>query len=116
MNAKPTWRQATLLVSLGGLGIRRTEEIVLLAYLASIHSAQQLVSTIFPDSDLDTAGGKNSPDGPQQTTDIEPPIPEIRRQLRAWDNPMIKSICDGMLRAANLNDNARLLALEKGRS
>ncbi|GAV06826.1 hypothetical protein RvY_16747 [Ramazzottius varieornatus] len=40
-------RQATLPVSLGGLGIRRTEEIALPAFLASIHSVRQLVPTSF---------------------------------------------------------------------
>ena len=104
-----TWRQATLPVSLGGLGIHRTEEIALPAYLASIHSVQQLVFTIFPDSDLDNAV-EQSLSRWSSTSDIEPPIPEIRRQQRAWDYPLIKGIYDGMLQAANLNDKARLLA------
>ena len=104
-----TWRQATLPVSLGGLGIRRTEEIALPAYLASIHSVHPLVSTIFPDSDMDSAA-EESLFRWTSTVDIEPPIPEIRRQQRAWDSPMIKNIHDGMLQAADLNDKARLLA------
>ena len=33
-----TWRRVTLPVSLGGLSIRRTEEIALSAYLVPIHS------------------------------------------------------------------------------
>ncbi len=47
MSAIP-WRQVSLPVSLGGLGIRRTEELALSAYLASIHSVASLVSDIFP--------------------------------------------------------------------
>ena len=104
-----TWRQATLPVSLGGLGIRRTEEIALSAYLASIHSVQQLVSTIFPDSDLDSAVEESLLRW-SSTNDIQPPTPEIRSQQRAWDCPMTKGIYDGLLRVADLNDKARLLA------
>ncbi|GAU96872.1 hypothetical protein RvY_08246 [Ramazzottius varieornatus] len=46
------WRQATMPVGLGGLGIRRTEEVALPAFLASLHSVQQLVLSILPEADL----------------------------------------------------------------
>ncbi|GAU91757.1 hypothetical protein RvY_03953 [Ramazzottius varieornatus] len=39
MSVEP-WRHATFPVGLGGLGIRRAEEVALPAFLASIHSAQ----------------------------------------------------------------------------
>ncbi|GAU90387.1 hypothetical protein RvY_02807 [Ramazzottius varieornatus] len=42
------WRQATFPVNLGGLGIRRTEEITLPAFWALIHSVHQLVLDILP--------------------------------------------------------------------
>ena len=77
-----TWRQATLPVSLGRLSIHCTEEIALSAYLASIHSVQQLVSTIFPDSDLDTSV-EESLTRWSSTIAIELPTPETRRQQRA---------------------------------
>ncbi|GAU88059.1 hypothetical protein RvY_00826 [Ramazzottius varieornatus] len=48
------WRQATLPVDLGGLGIRRTKEIALPAFLAWIHSVHQLVLDILPQADLDS--------------------------------------------------------------
>ncbi|GAV00268.1 LOW QUALITY PROTEIN: hypothetical protein RvY_11143 [Ramazzottius varieornatus] len=58
MSAEP-WRQATFPVGLGGLGIRRTEEVALPAFLASIHSVQKLVLSILPgaasDSETDLA-------------------------------------------------------------
>jgi hypothetical protein len=47
------WKQATLQVSRGGLGIRRTEELALSAFLASVHSVSTLISTIVPNVDLD---------------------------------------------------------------
>ncbi|GAU92221.1 hypothetical protein RvY_04333 [Ramazzottius varieornatus] len=49
-----TWLQASLPVSIGGLGIRRTERITLPAFMASIHSVQALVLSIYPESDLDS--------------------------------------------------------------
>ncbi|GAU94313.1 hypothetical protein RvY_06108 [Ramazzottius varieornatus] len=50
----PTWLQASLPVSMGGLGIRSTERIALPAFMASIHPVQALVLSIYPESNLDS--------------------------------------------------------------
>ena len=42
------WSQATLLVFMGGMGLRSTIELSLSAYLASVHSVINLVSLIIP--------------------------------------------------------------------
>ena len=49
---EPVWRQASLPVAKGGLGLRRAEEIALSAYLASIFSAKRLVSLMVADFDV----------------------------------------------------------------
>jgi type IV pilus biogenesis protein CpaD/CtpE len=46
------WQQATLPVSKGGLGIRRTEELALSAFLASVYSVQHVILMIVPDTDM----------------------------------------------------------------
>ena len=47
------WRQASLPVSYGGLGIRKTVEIALPAYLASIYSVERVASVIVPTTSWD---------------------------------------------------------------
>jgi hypothetical protein len=47
------WRQATLQVSRGGLGIRRTDELALPAFSASVQSVSALISTIVSNPKLD---------------------------------------------------------------
>ena len=102
----------TLPVRLGGLGIHRTEEIALSAHQVSIHSVQQVVSTTFPDGDLDaTMGGSLSKRFSMY--DIKPLTPRIFCQLLAWDFPMIRSIYDGMMHVVSLTDKARLLGCKK---
>ncbi|XP_055332179.1 uncharacterized protein LOC129584100 [Paramacrobiotus metropolitanus] len=44
----PTWLQTSLPVRLGGLGIRRTEELAPSAYLASASSVRSLISKLCP--------------------------------------------------------------------
>ncbi|XP_055339287.1 uncharacterized protein LOC129588896 [Paramacrobiotus metropolitanus] len=44
----PSWRQASLPVSRGGISLRRSEELALPAFLASIHSVADLVSLLLP--------------------------------------------------------------------
>jgi len=46
------WAQATLPVCMGGMGFRKTTELALSAYLASVHSCTSLVPKIFPDHDI----------------------------------------------------------------
>ena len=46
------WRQATLPVARGGLGIRRTEEIAIPAFLASVFFVKDLLFMINPAMDV----------------------------------------------------------------
>jgi len=46
------WRQATLPVARGGLGIRRTEEIAIPAFLASVFFVKDLLFMINPAMDI----------------------------------------------------------------
>ncbi|GAV00320.1 hypothetical protein RvY_11187 [Ramazzottius varieornatus] len=73
-----TWLEASLSVSMGGLGIRRTERIALPAFMASIHSVQALVLSIYPESDLDSVVNDGLDHWPLLTS-AELPVPALRR-------------------------------------
>lgn len=60
------WAQASLPVAKGGLGIRRTDQVALSAYLASAYFISSLVSTICP---LDWKREKNQSDSSLEATD-----------------------------------------------
>lgn len=102
------WRQATLPVSRGGLGIRRTEEISLPAFLASVYSVAGLISVIAPDAALDVITA-----APRQhwctLTNKPPPTTSMAIQ-RQWDTPIVEDVMEELINAASLRDRARLLA------
>ena len=108
-----SWIQATLPVKLGGLGIRRAEEIAPCAYLASTAASSQLVSSIVPcrlidfsfpnleDAQALWAAGHNE----------SPPEGDARKQQKVWDSIKAKSIANNLLEnAPDPRARARLLA------
>ncbi|XP_055339110.1 uncharacterized protein LOC129588765 [Paramacrobiotus metropolitanus] len=104
------WRQASLPVRCGGLGIRRVEELSLPAYLASIHATQGLVSRLLPHQ-----GGVNVSDHVALwrylSDDASPPLPESRNSQRAWDTPYCMAEQATLLHeAVDPTTKARLLA------
>ncbi|GAU99276.1 hypothetical protein RvY_10302 [Ramazzottius varieornatus] len=98
-----TWLQASLPVSIGGLGIRRTERIALPAFMASIHPVQALVRSIYPGSDLDSLvnGG----------LDQWPLVTALRRRQRAWDLPMVTVEFGSLMDQSDMTSKARLMAV-----
>ncbi|GAV01565.1 hypothetical protein RvY_12256 [Ramazzottius varieornatus] len=77
------WKQATLPVGKGGLGIRRAEQIALPAYLASIYSARRLVSEMVADFDVDDLCADELASWSVQSG-TEPPIAALRGVQRVW--------------------------------
>ena len=104
------WRQATLPVSKGGLGIRRTEELALPAFLASVHSVRHLISSIAPNADLDDVL-LDPMIAWRHETELELPILEWRHSQKQWDTPMVERIYKEILTGAKPTDKARLLAV-----
>src|ERR1700678_2663233 len=85
-----TWMQATLPVGKGGLGIRRTEELALSAFLASVHSVSGLISMIFPGADV--AEITRSPtDAWCQVTGLPAPPTILQSVQRLWDAPQVEA-------------------------
>ena len=109
----PSWEQAILPGRYGGLGVRRTEDVALPSYVASLHRCQQHISALLPPSchapfvqelakateDWQTmAGSSKLPDG------------DRRHQQRAWDSAIIERRRDSLLSQANQFARARLLS------
>ena len=109
----PSWEQAILPGRYGGLGVRRTEDVALPSYVASLHRCQQHISALLPSSchapfvqeltkateDWQTmAGSSKLPDG------------DRRHQQRAWDSAIIERRRDSLLSQANQFARARLLS------
>ena len=106
------WEQAVLPTGLGGLGLRRAEEVALPSFIASLHRCQKLLHTILPPSFADTilnelkqaeeewlekAGGKLAP------------TEETRGRQKSWDAPIAEHQRDRLLLEANQFDRARIL-------
>ncbi|XP_055336340.1 uncharacterized protein LOC129586883 [Paramacrobiotus metropolitanus] len=106
----PAWRQASLPVRCGGLGIRRVDELALPAYLASIHATRSLVSKLLPHSsevDADDHIALWS----YLCDDASPPLLESRHLQRAWDTPYCSAEQATLLyEATDATNKARLLA------
>ena len=102
------WRQASLPVVKGGLGIRRTEEIALPAFLASVFSVAGLISTVVLEADLDdiTAAPVQ-----QWCLNTDQPAPTTLLNVqKQWDTPVVDKALAGLVAASSLRDKARLLA------
>ena len=107
-----SWRQATLPVGLGGLGIRMTSDLALPAYLASTKSTAPLVAGINPAA----ATGLQCLEGDlirewQQRTGVELPDVTKRHRQREWDRAAAAALAKQLLEASDSEtDRARLRA------
>ena len=106
------WLQAVLPTSKGGLGIRRSSDIVLPAFLASLHATQDLVTAILPPGEFDDEVLL------QEALDLwvdkcgQPLLPEeSRSNQHLWDEPLTEHSFQSLLDAATgPSSRARLLA------
>jgi hypothetical protein len=103
------WQQATLPVGKGGLGIRRTEELALSAYLASVYSVQHVILTIVPDADMNDITAEPTSKW-CEITGQQAPLQAVRKMQKTWDSPMTDMTLSEILDADNLRDKARVKA------
>lgn len=113
------WAQASLPVRLGGLGIRRAEQLAPSTFLASATACSDLINQILPvgfedelTPFLDSALQVWSKD-----FDVSPPAaPESDRQ-RSWDDPVAQATYNSLLeKASSPQDKARLQAASQKES
>ena len=106
------WRQATLPVGLGGLGIRAVRDLALPAYLASLRSSAPLAKAVYSLASpcierLWTSALE------EWARDIghEPPEESQQCQQRAWDYTAAAAAADQLLQSSTRDfDRARLRA------
>ena len=111
------WRQASLPVRWGGLGVRGVVLLAPSAFLASAASTMELTSALLParlhdvkDSGIDAAMSAWLRHASCSTT-LTTPTPPFSAAQRAWDDPCCKVQADILLQAAAQPvDRARLLA------
>ncbi|GAV01400.1 hypothetical protein RvY_12120 [Ramazzottius varieornatus] len=106
----PVWKQASLPVAKGGLGLRRAEEIALSTYLASISSAEQLVTSMDADFDLDELCAAELTSW-MEVSGTELPLAALRIFQRTWDLPIVERNFSEVQQASSLTEKARMVAV-----
>ena len=109
-----SWTQATLPIRLGGIGIRRLEDVALPAFISSARATQELVGRITCRTNVDgptllasaltTFTSLFQPDIPQEFTEDSP------LTQRHLDNAASRKRLDILLEGSHQVDRARLLA------
>lgn len=108
----PAWKQATLPLRLGGLGVRAVESLALPCYVASLGAALPLVRTIYPHLTESVAPASllSALQNFSKITGISE-LPEITSAgQRVWDSLSSQVSRDQLLRDANQLHRARLEA------
>ncbi|CAG9814718.1 unnamed protein product [Phaedon cochleariae] len=101
------WTQASFPVNKGGLGIRRTEELALPAYLASVHSVAGLVTSIIPEFVVENEASSAIREW-CGLTGLPSPSTSVQK---LWDSPLVNEAWDIIISSASVFDKARLQAV-----
>ena len=112
-SSSAAWLQASLPISLGGLGIRSAVEVAPSAFLASAHSSSALVQSILSSSHsiLSSPLISNALTLWSSDHDSHPPTDDEAFLQKAWDRPRAESVSKRLLDNASCTaDRARLLA------
>ena len=109
------WEQASLPVKLGGLGIRSVEALALPSYIASLHAALPLISSICPGvtDDKPSASLETAVCAFLEHTGLDRhqlPGGDLAGNQRDWDTLAATVVRDRLLNSANQVHRARLLA------
>lgn len=110
------WKQATLPVSSGGLGIRLATDLALPAYLSSVHGASELTLQLLPRR-LHAVSGSGDPTCTaacvewQTRCNATVPVSASVGVQKAWDAPIVNRKHEEIMSAApNQAGRARLIA------
>ena len=112
------WTQASFPARMGGLGIRKSEDIALPAYISSSISTQSLVES-FLSSVTDLVPPEISPEIETWRTSAEgllEPQEELRSKQRAWDVPRIEVLQKELIKNTDQFSRARRLASAQSQS
>ena len=101
------WTQATLPVTLGGLGIHSAVEVAPSAFLSSVHSSSELVKAILPPS----FSSLPSPLTVEAQTcwsvghDHQPPEGTAASKQKSWDGVMAASVAERLLQSIRFHSS-----------
>jgi hypothetical protein len=114
------WRQASLPVKAGGLGIRSVFSIASSAFLASVKSTELLQLQILARCPLDSHDchfDKTLADWCSKYPSLQPPTGQLARRQSSWNKPYVDATYASLLNA-QLDDHgkARLLAASAAHS
>jgi len=110
------WKQISLPVRLGGLGVRHAVNLAFSSFLASVYSVEDLVNRVLPDevlsiADSNTAEALNN--WIEINSDCVPPKDEYRCFQSYWESASNERIRKNLKeRSTNQFDTARLIAAE----
>ena len=110
------WKQATLPVSSGGLGVRLAVDLALPAFLSSVNGASELTLRLLPSRLHTVSGNRDSVCVAaclewQTRCDAAVPDPARAGVQKAWDAPVVSRKREELLSAAqNQAGRARLIA------
>ena len=96
-----------------GLGVRRTEDVALPSYVASLHRCQQHISALLPSpchKSIAQECKKAAEDWQSKAGESEPPEADAKCRQKAWDSIIAERHRDSLLSEANQNVRARLLS------
>lgn len=105
-----SWNQASLPLSLAGLGIRKLTDLAEPAYFSSVYQSAELSNSILAKSGLSTLNTTFTSLIDQYPTEWTPTQMELRKSQSAWDSLHAKAVFNGMLNSSEPIDRARLLA------
>lgn len=105
-----SWIQATLPMSMAGLGIRRTVDLAQPAYFSSVYQSEELSNKILANANLLIFDHNVSSMINAYPADLTPPNEELKKFQRSWDELQSNSIFEELLSSSGPTDRARLLA------
>lgn len=111
------WVQATLPIRFGGLGVRRTSDVALPAFLSSAHASGLLFGSILNPSlgAVEVSGLTEAKSSWLLSCPGE--LPTLLNSQRQWDDPLCKRVQQSLLSASQSSDErARLLAVSEKES
>ena len=114
LNDESTWRQASLPVRAGGIGIRRAVQLAPSAFLASAAGSSVLVYQILPPHLQDASNPvlESALTTWLHSHDEPPPSNPASHHQKAWDAPCIRATYDTLLdESPDASTRARLLAV-----
>ena len=115
------WKQASLPVISGGLGIRSATLLAPSAFLASAAGCTTLVQKLLPPNMTTTEDSMVEESLQTWTTyageEAVPPVGQAAKKMKEWDTPCVKaSLQQIMAEAINPHERARFLAVKRGDS